>query len=308
MFRTTRLLLAAALAFAPALAAAQAAAAPAAAAPLPDADPALFVVRDSDTTVYLFGTIHLLDSRPWFDDEVKAAFDASDELVMEAILPEDPAAMQAMVLRYAIDPGGRLLSSRLTAEQNAALGRALTEAGLPATAFERYEPWFAAMSLGLIGAQRLGIGGGEGPETVLSRAAQGRSMPIGELEGIETQLRLLDTMPEPMQLAQLTETLAENDEIDEKMAPMLAAWSAGDVERLGALIEDIETDTERALHQLLFTARNARWANWIEQRLARPGAVFLAVGAGHLAGRDSVQAVLAQRGIRTERVPHVEGE
>ena len=91
------LLLAAALAFAPAPALAQAAPrrpppAPAAAprtAPLPDADPALWVVRDADTTIYLFGTFHLLDGRPWFNDEVRTAFDASDELVMEAILPED---------------------------------------------------------------------------------------------------------------------------------------------------------------------------------------------------------------------------
>ena len=81
-----------------------------AAAPLPDADPALWVVRDADTTIYLFGTFHLLDGRPWFNDEVKTAFDASDELVMEAILPEDPAALQPMVLRYAIDPSGRTLS------------------------------------------------------------------------------------------------------------------------------------------------------------------------------------------------------
>ena len=115
MSRIRSVLLAAALGLAPCPAAAQAAppapapaAAPAAAAaaPLPDADPALWVVRDADTTIYLFGTFHLLDGRPWFNDEVKAAFDASDELVMEAILPENPAALRPMVMRYAVDPHG----------------------------------------------------------------------------------------------------------------------------------------------------------------------------------------------------------
>ena len=53
------------------------------------------MVRDADTTIYLFGTFHLLDGRPWFNDEVKTAFDASSELVMEAILPEDPMALHA---------------------------------------------------------------------------------------------------------------------------------------------------------------------------------------------------------------------
>ena len=60
------------------------------------------------------------------------------------------------------------------------------------------------------------------------------------------------------------------------------------------------------LYALLFTRRNATWADWIQQRLAQPGTVFLAVGAGHLSGDDSVRALLEARGIQAERVPHVE--
>src|SRR5881275_1963965 len=76
-----------------ALAAATPAAAPAAeaAAPAPNADPAIFVVRDTDTTVYLFGTFHALDSKTeWFNDQVKDAFEQSDELVLETLLTEGP--------------------------------------------------------------------------------------------------------------------------------------------------------------------------------------------------------------------------
>ena len=173
-----KLLLAAVLAFAPAVACAQGdapvpAPAPApvavasppapAAAALPDADPALWVVRDADTTIYLFGTFHLLDGRPWFNDEVKTAFDASDELVMEAILPEDPCRCSPMIMRYAVDHTGRTLSGRLTAAENAALARALTPLGLPAAAFDRFEPWFASMMLSVTAAQRLGLDAANGP-------------------------------------------------------------------------------------------------------------------------------------------------
>jgi uncharacterized protein YbaP (TraB family) len=284
------------------------AATPAAApsAPLPDADPALWVVRDEDTTIYLFGTFHLLDGRPWFNDEVKTAFDASSELVMEAILPTDPAALQPLVMRYAVDPQGRTLSSRLNAEQNAALGRALTGAGIPAATFDRFEPWFVAMTLAVLGAQKLGISGESGPETVLTRAANARRIPIGELEGFEFQLRLLDGMPEALQVAQLREALEKNDEIAAKLAPMLAAWSTGDVERLAALMNEEQDEDDRALHRLIFTDRNAAWARWIQERMARPGTVFVAVGAGHLAGEDGVQAVLARSGVNATRVPHAE--
>jgi uncharacterized protein YbaP (TraB family) len=278
-----------------------------AAAPLPDANPALWVVRDADTTIYLFGTFHLLDGRPWFNDEVRTAFDASDELVMEATPPEDPASMAPMIMRYAVDPGHRKLSDRLTPAQNAALGRALTAAGAPPAAFDAFEPWFVSMTLTVLGAQRLGIGVDNGPETILSNAARARHIPIGELEGFEFQVRMLDGMPEAQQLAQLRETLEQNDELAGKLAPMLAAWSQGDVAGLARLMDESEDDSpvDRALHAMLFTNRNANWATWIRNRMARPGTVFIAVGAGHLAGPDSVLAVLRTHGIRAARVPHV---
>ena len=308
------LLLAAALAFAPAPAFGQAAAPapatpPAAApspAPLPDADPALWVVRDADTIIYLFGTFHLLDGRPWFNDEVRAAFDASDELVLEAILPDNPASLQPMVMRYAVDESGRKLSDRLTPEQNAALNAAIAPLGAQPGAFDRFEPWFVSMTLAVVAAQRLGIEAANGPETTLTGAARARNMAISELEGLEWQFQLFDTMPEAQQIAQLVETLEKNDQLDEALAPMLAAWSAGDVERLVSII-DANSDEDPALHRLLFTTRNANWAGWIEARLARPGTVFVAVGAGHLAGRDGVQAALHARGLHAARVPHVEG-
>src|SRR5438874_165750 len=60
-------------------------------APAPNADPAIFVVHDADTTVYLFGTFHALDAKTeWFNDQVKDAFEQSDELVLETLIPEGP--------------------------------------------------------------------------------------------------------------------------------------------------------------------------------------------------------------------------
>src|SRR6476620_1048056 len=160
-----------------------------------DADPALWVVRDRDTTIYLFGTIHLLDGRTWFNDEVKTAFDASRELVLEARLPEDPASLQGMILRYALDQRGPTLSSRLTPAQNATLNRALGQIGVPPGAFDHMEPWCVSLTLSAVLVQQLGLSADNGPETILTHAAQARHLPIGELEGMEFQIRLFDAMP-----------------------------------------------------------------------------------------------------------------
>lgn len=283
---------------------------PPAPAPLPganrDADPALWVVRDRDTIIYLFGTIHLLDGRPWFNDEVRTAFRASRELVLEARLPEDPASLQTMIIRYALDPRGPTLSSRLTPAQNATLNRALGAMGVPQGAFEHMEPWFVSLTLSAVMVQQLGLNAENGPETILTRAAQARHIPIGELEGMEFQIRLFDAMPVPLQLAQLTGTLDELDHVREKFLPLLAAWSAGNAEQLGRVTAEEESDTpdDRALHRIVFTNRNTAWAAWIQRRLARPGTVFIAVGAAHLVGDDSVQSHLRTLGIRSARVPH----
>ena len=283
---------------------AQAAPAPVApaAAPLPDANPAMWVVRDEDTTIYLLGTFHMLDGRPWFNDEVRTAFDASSELVLEAIVPDNPADLQPLIVRYAVDPNGRRLSQLLTTEENARLNQALTGLGVPAGAFDPLEPWFVSMSLVAVASQQLGISPESGAERGLMHAARERNLPVHELEGIEWQLRLFDNMPEAQQLAQLRSTLESLDEMDDSLAPMLDAWSRGDVEGLAAIVQRYNDD-DPELHRLLFTNRNATWAGWIQERMSRPGTVFMAVGAGHLAGNDSVLAVLASRGVNAERVP-----
>ena len=300
-----KLLLAAVLAFAPAPALSGRAAPPApsapAAQPAADADPALWVVRDEDTTIYLFGTFHLLDGRrEWFNDEIRAAFDASEELVLEAVLPEDAATMQPLVFRYAVDPE-RTLSERLGEERNRALGEALAGLGLPAAAFDRFEPWFAAMTLEGLASQRLGIRAEHGAEMVLLRAARERGIAIGELEGVEYQLDLFDRLPEATQLAWLNLAVDNIAVIVDGLPPMLAAWSEGDVERLAELLNG-EIGEYPEFYRILLSERNAAWAEWVDDRLDRPGTLFVAVGAGHLGGRDSLQAMLAARGIPATRL------
>jgi uncharacterized protein YbaP (TraB family) len=169
------------------------------------------------------------------------------------------------------------------------------------------EPWFVSLTLSAALVQQLGTSADNGPETILTRAAQARHIPIGELEGMEFQIRIFDAMPVELQLAQLRQTLDEVDHFAEQLTPLVTAWSTGDVDGLTAVIarEEGAGADDRALHRILFTDRNTAWAAWIQQRLARPGTVFIAVGAAHLQGPDGVQALLRARGIQSSRVPHV---
>ena len=278
------------------------AAANAADAPRPDANPALWVVKDADTTIYMFGTFHLLDGkRDWFNDEVKTAFDASSELMLEAILPENLAEMQPLVLKYAVDPKGRTLTQKLSPAIKAKLDKELGALGVPPKAFDPLEPWFVSMTLTSMGAQRLGLKPEFGPEAILMKAAKERGTTIGELEGIERQLSIFDRLPEAAQIASMEETLGDMPKLGEKLQPLLNAWTSGDTEGLVRLLDE-GADKQPELRKAMFTDRNAEWAEWVSERMQKPGTVFMAVGAGHLGGKDSVQSFLAKKGLKAERV------
>jgi len=283
--------------------AAQQAGPPAAAAS--KADPAIWVVRDQDTTIYLFGTFHITDARrDWFDDKVKDAFDNSRELVIEADVPADPKEallrLQPLIERYAVDPQGRTISSQLTAEQNRVLNEALGLIGIAEGSYDQMEPWFINMTLTRALGQRIGASIENGAEAVLRRAA-GKTKSVVALETAEDQFQLFDGLPEQGQLAQLKAMLDNWAAIGTQLPRLLHIWRRGDTETLDRVL-NASFRSDPQFRRKLLDDRNKAWADWIARRLERPGAVFLAVGAGHLVGPESVQAFLQQRGIQSARL------
>ncbi len=266
-----------------------------------DADPALWVVKDADTTVYLFGTMHVLKpGLTWFDEAVKAAFDRSDTLVLEMVEP-DPAAMRDLVVAKGIVTGGPTLTERLPAEKRAAVAKALGEAGLPQAAYDRMKPWLAAVSATTTPLGKLGYQAANGPEKVLAGAAAVTGKAVIGLETAEQQLGFFDGLSMPAQVRFLTESVDELPTLPREMERMVASWSKGDPAALAAVLNDNLKESPE-LARVLLTDRNKRWAGWIDERMATPGTVFVAVGAGHLAGAEAVQAQLAARGLRAKRV------
>ena len=272
-----------------------------ASAPLPNVSPAMWVVKDSDTTIYLFGTIHALDGkRDWFNDEVKTAFDRSQEVVFEIKTPE-PAAAAPIMMKAAAATDGKTLTSRLTPEQVKLLTSELAAVGAPANALDNFDPWFAAVQLVQIRMMKMGVKPEHGVETVLEAAAKRSGKTIGAVETFEWQIGLFDSLSPKAQLAMLTGYLEELEEGDAMFGKMVDHWSGGKVEDLAALMnEALSEDPELA--KKLLEDRNARWAEWIGRRMGQPGTVFMAVGAGHLAGKGSVQDYLAKKGLKAKRV------
>ena len=271
-----------------------------AAAPV-DADPALWVVKDKDTTVYLFGTVHVLKpGLTWFDEAVKAAFDQSGELVLEMVAP-DTAAMRTLVMATGFTSGTPTLTEQLPADKRAAVVKALTEAGLPEAAYQRMKPWLAAVTATVGPVGKLGYDGKNGPETVLAEAAKASGKQVIGLETAAQQLGYFDALSVPAQITFLTSGVDDLPKLPAEMEKMVGSWARGDPDGLAAIMNDNLKESPE-VGRVLLTDRNKRWAEWIDTRMDRPGVVFVAVGAGHLAGADAVQAQLKARGLMAARV------
>lgn len=299
------LTLAGAIAFQPNATWAQTAAPAVAAREVPRAEgagPALWVVRDADSTIYLFGTVHVLrPTTAWGTDAVDSAFESADEVWFEISNPDDAAAMMPLIQQYGISPQ-RPLSSLLTAEEMAELNAAATGIGMPAGQVDMLRPWFAALTLSVAPLVKAGYDPQSGVELVLKGRAQAAGKPIKAFETIDSQIRILAELPEQEQLAFLRSTLEDYENAHVMVDAMVSDWSRGDVEALDRLIVQEMKQDSQVVYDAMLTNRNTNWANQIQQILAGSGTAFIAVGAAHLAGDDSVQSILAQRGVTAERV------
>jgi len=258
-----------------ALAAATPAAAPAAtSAGAPDDDPAIFVVHDADTTVYLFGTFHALDGKSdWFNDQVKDAFERSDELVLETLVPEHPSAASFVA------PPQQLRTSAVT----------------PSASF------LASTRLAIKAGRSQGMQVGNGADMVLRRVAESEGKPVEGLETMESQIAMFAKLPAGPPVPQTAKPVPPMNGLSQSMAEMQAAWKRGDQRLFVRILGQLERGSPDT-YRMMFTERNARWADWIRARMQTPGTVFVAVGAGHLAGKDSVLVRLAELGLPSARV------
>lgn len=267
-----------------------------------EARPALWVVRDADSTLYLFGTVHLM--RPehnWMTPAVTEAFNASETLWLEIEDPTDQAAAAPLVMQHGLSPQTPL-SSRLTPEEFAQLDAAAQTMGLSGAALDPMRPWLASISLSVAPLIEAGFDPEAGVDVMLRQHALEAGKPIRGLETVGQQLMFFANLPPEDELDFLRSTLDAFGESATVIDQLANAWMAGDADQLYALGGDeLKTDYPN-IYDVLLTRRNADWVNQIREELAGSGTVFIAVGALHLAGPDSVQAQLAEAGVQADRI------
>lgn len=266
--------------------------------------PVLWSLADDDTTIYFFGTVHLL--RPgleWRTDEIDAAIVSADKLVFEVDMHSEAAqrAVATDFLTRGMFDDGRTLQAVLPDEEEAVIAEAFDSIGVPLLAMNTFEPWMASLNLGVLNLQKGGYDPNSGVENVLYAEGSSAGKAFGYLETIDKQADAFDLLPEDVQISMLYETALMLDESTAMLDSLVDEWAEGDIAGLAALGADPgAVGMTDAAYQSILVTRNKAWVPQIEAMLEAPGTVFIAVGAAHFAGPDSVITMLRDKGYEIE--------
>lgn len=266
------------------------------------AGPALWKIEGPESTVYLFGSFHLLKGgEPWYGGQVQAAFEAATSLTLE-LGPDQqaPAVIGPLVQRYGLYGPSDALKNHISEASYQELVAVAAASGLPEQVIANMRPWLATLTVSLQFALAQGFDPEQGVEATLLRRAGRRGLPVSGLETAEEQIRLLAENPPETEQAFVDDTLRQLDELPTLFDELSAAWLGGDAAALNRLMVESMAGVPE-VYEALLVQRNRRWVPRIAALLNKPGVHFVAVGAGHLVGPDSLIKMLAAQGITAAR-------
>jgi uncharacterized protein YbaP (TraB family) len=270
------------------------------------ATPALWKVKGTHGTVYLFGTIHVMKKDVvWETPKVKTALKSSDTLYLEIADMDDAAvkAMQPIIMQIGTD-AEHPLSTKISKEDVALLDNIAREMGAPGeSSFEPMKPWLVYLTLAVLPAVKSGYAPDSGIDKLLSAEAKAQNKTVKGFETVEQQVHYLADFPLAEQVTLLHEELVDMPKSVKQLDEIVADWTRGEVDKIAAIDNDELKLKHPDLYDKLLVKRNAEFADVLGTLLkdAASGNIFVAVGAGHLAGPDSVQKMLEKKGFTVER-------
>jgi len=266
--------------------------------------PALFVARDADSTMYLFGTLHI--RRPntaWGGARAQAGLAETQEVWTELeISPETDAQTQSLALRYGMAEPNRPLSSYFSANEYARINAAGQRFGVPPQMLEAMRPWIVGVTFSVLPMTEAGYDPAAGADRAIDAFGDANGKTMRSFETAEAQIQMLAGMSDDVQRQMVMEAVAEVEKGSGEMDEMATAWENGDLAALERLVVTEMRDEYPEIYQVLLVERNNAWLETLTHELEGSGVDFVAVGAAHMLGPDGLVAQLRRRGYAVERV------
>ncbi|MGH0028860.1 MAG: TraB/GumN family protein [Myxococcota bacterium] len=275
-------------------------------APDPDAgaiNPLAFEIeaRNGNRAV-LFGSVHVGRIGEWkLPRRLEQALRDAQVLVLEIDLTGvEPGELGELMQSMGAMPPGKRLRQVVSAETWALLEVRAPDIGMSLDDIQHYKPWVVALHFMGRSMTRAGFETAQGVESRL--VARDDEIPIRGLETPFEQFSVFDSLPYPVQDRVLLDALDPQTQ-GPGFDSLVEAWSRGDARRLEAIVFHHRDDPLLArYYDEAFDRRHLRMAEAIDGILAEGGGAFVVVGAGHLVGRRSLQAVLLDQGYRVRQL------
>ncbi|MBI5939997.1 MAG: TraB/GumN family protein [Caulobacterales bacterium] len=272
------------------------------------AAPALWAVRDHDSTIYLFGTMHILSPETrWRTPEYDKALADSSVVWFETDVEADAETVGRAMARYAFD-FRRPLKDKVSPATMAKVRKAMKGFAGDPRMVEYMQPWIVAMMVQVAPAARSGLTSVNGADMTISRDLTTDDQIVRYFETVEGQLRILADLPQNVQVRMLEDAVAGIDavglgEVDaEDIDFGESAWVNGDIQLYGSAMAIAMRDSRPALYEALLRRRNQAWAAILAREMRGRGVEMVNVGALHLVGEEGLVALLRKRGFVVERI------
>lgn len=267
------------------------------------AAPALWVVEAGDAKVYLFGTVHVMKpDATWHTPVLDAAIAESADAWLEVEDPDDVAAVVPLLRELGID-AAHPLSTKLSKADLARVDEAVKSIGAPGeAAFETFRPWLVSMTISTIPLQRAGYDPKSGIDLGIKHVFDAAKKPVHGFETLSQQMHLFADVTPEQEIAMLDATLDQIGALPTALNSLVSMWLSGDMDRFTAVTQSTSFRGSPEMYERLVVRRNTDWALQLHRRMQTRGVSFVAVGAAHLAGPDSVQSHLEKMGYRIKRV------
>jgi uncharacterized protein YbaP (TraB family) len=262
----------------------------------------LWSLQTKKNTVYFLGSVHVMKSDAYpLAPEIERAYEDSKKIVFETDVDEasDPA-VQAKMMTLGLYMNGQTLKENVSEETYKLLEEKAVAAGIPMASFDRFRPWFCALTLSVMEFQKLGFLPTYGVDTYFFTKAKKAGKEIIPLESTEFQLNLFAEMVDLQQESFLRQTLEELEVIATMASDMVDAWTAGDLDKMDSIMK-MSFKEHPDIYDRFVVERNKKWISKIEHLINQDGNAMVIVGAGHLVGTKNLLDLLRAKGYRIEQ-------
>jgi len=266
--------------------------------------PAMWKITDHDSTLYLFGTVHLMQPDiNWQRRDMQAAFDDVGILFFET--PDDEkSVLQTSILQreYGVYTNGERLSDQLDGINVNRLTAAAYNAEVPLARLENFKPWLAADILTVAGADIAGLRYENSADAQMRIKAITAKKSIRALDTVETYFEAVAKQPDWVQMQAFEETIKNFNTLVSDTKTINAAWLIGNTERLETDVLIPAQESSPELYAALFTQRNKKWVKTLDEFMNGDTNAMVVAGIGHMLGEGGLPTRFEDLGFTVERV------